>query len=69
MRDETGLDLAESDSGAGTVVARVGEFSKPRPGGLVGDAKFLSMSESGAGRCFALVEAEIFETGGRTGMF
>jgi hypothetical protein len=69
MRDETGLDLAEVDNGAGTVVVRVGEFSKPRPGGLVGDAKFVSMPESGAGRCFALLEAEIFETGGRIGMF
>jgi hypothetical protein len=69
MRDETGFDLADADSGAGTVVARVGEFSKPRPGGLVGDGKFVSMPESGAGRCFALVEAEIFETGGHTEMF
>jgi hypothetical protein len=69
MRDETGFDLADADSGAGTVVARVGEFSKPRPGGLVGDGKFMAMAESGAGRCLALAEAEIFETGGRTGMF
>jgi hypothetical protein len=69
MRDETGLDLAEADSWVGTVVGWVGEFSKPSPGGLVGDAKFVSMPESGVGRCFALVEAEIFETGGRTGMF
>jgi len=69
MRDGTGLDLPEADSGAGTFVGRVIDFSKPRPGGLVGDGKFVLMLESGAERCFALAEAGTFEIGGRTGMF
>ena len=69
MRDGTGLDLREADSRAGTFVVRVVDFSKPRPGGLVGDGKFVLILESGAARCLALVEAGTFEIGGFAGVF
>ena len=49
MKGGTGLDLPEADSGAGTFVVRVVDFSKPRPGGLVGDGKIVLILERGCG--------------------
>jgi hypothetical protein len=68
MRDGTGLDLRGADSEAETFVTRVVDFSKPRPGGLAWEGKFVLILERGAARCFVLAETGTF-FGGLTGMF
>ena len=68
MRDGNGLDLRGADSEAGTFVTQVVDFSRPRPGGLVGEGKFVLMLERGAARCFVLAETGTF-FGGVAAMF